>query len=97
MYAVWHLLDRESLTDNMGKADGGVCHISSDFLTEHLPVGIPDNRILIHRHTGILGIENQGIADSLHVVAESTDMRIGMHLAIYRIGIDMIGIDAHGI
>ena len=97
MYTVWHLLDRERLTDDMGKTDGGVCHISSDFLTEHLSVGIPDNRILIHRHTGILGIEDQGIADSLHVVAEGTDMRIGMHLAIYRIGIDIESIDAHGI
>ena len=97
MYAVRHLLDRESLTDDMGKTDGGVSHISSDFLTEHLPVGIPDNRILIHRHTGILRIEDQRIADSLHVVAESTDMRIGMHLAIYRICIDIESIDAHGI
>ncbi len=81
----------------MGKADGGISHIHPDFLTQQLAVGIPGDRILIHRHARVLGIEYQGIAHCLDVVAEGTHMRIGMHLAVNGIGIDVEGVDAHRI
>ena len=94
---VGHLFDGKRLTQHMGKTDGGISHIHSDFLTQQLAVGIPGDRILIHRHTRVLGIEYQGIAHCLDVVAEGTHMRIGMHLAVNGIGIDVESVDAHRI
>ena len=94
---VGHLFDGKRLTQHMGKADGGISHIHPDFLTQQLAVGIPGDRILIHRHARVLGIEYQGIAHCLDVVAEGTHMRIGMHLAVNGIGIDVESVDAHRI
>ena len=97
MLLVRHLFDGKCLTQHMGKADGGISHVYLDFLTQQLAIEIPGNRILIHRHAGVLGIEYQGITYCLDVIAEGTHMRIGMHLAVNGIGIDVESVDAHRI
>ena len=97
MNTIRHLLYRQRLSDDMGKTNGRVVHEDQNLLAQQLTVSIPDDRILIHGHAGILRIENQGIADGLHIQAIGTDLRISMHLTVYRIGIDMEGIDTHGI
>ena len=97
MNTIRHLLYRQRLSDDMGKTNGRVVHEDQNLLAQQLTVSIPDDRILIHGHAGILRIENQGIADGLHIKAIGTDLRISMHLTVYRIGIDMEGIDTHGI
>ena len=97
MDGIRHLFDGKSLSDDMCHANGRIIHVYSDFLTQQLTVAVPGDRILIHRHAGILGVEDQGIAYCLHICTVSPYLRIGMHLTVNGVGIDMEGIDAHGI
>ena len=96
MLLVWHLFDGRRLTIDMGKANGGVCHIHSDFLTQHLRLAFQ-----------VIGSLYIVIQESLELKTRESQMPAcccgrhahedSMHLAVYGIGIDVEGIDAHRI
>ena len=56
MYGVRHLLDGESLSDDMRPMNGGVLHEHLYLLAKQLLVDVPHNRVAIHRHAGVLGV-----------------------------------------
>ena len=95
VYGVLHEFDGECLSEDMSLPDRGVVHKRQDLLAQELPLPVPEYRITIHRHARVLGVEDQGVAHRLRVVAEDTYPRIAMHLAVGRVGVDMEGLHAH--
>ena len=93
--SVGHHLDGECLSDDMGEAHGGVVHEHLYAFAEQLSAAVPHDGVAVHRHAGVLGVEDEGVADRLHVVAEGAHLAEGMHLAVYGVGIDVEGIDLH--
>ena len=75
----------------MGFVDSGIFHPYSDDLAKKLLVIGPHDGILIHGHTGIKGVIDQGVGHCLHVAPIGTHLIIGMNLAIYGVGIDIKG------
>ena len=93
MDRVRHLLDGESLSDDMSPVDGRVFHIHPYLLAEELLVHIPYYRVAIHDHTRVQGVIYQGVAHRLHIDSIGAYMVVGVYLAIYRVGIDVEGKD----
>jgi hypothetical protein len=52
---------------------------------------------VVHGHTRILGIEYQGVADGLNVLTVHPNLPETVYHPIYRIRIDMIRVDLHGV
>ena len=90
-------LHRQRLVDNTSHANRRVVHIDTDFLTQQLPTHVPHNRILIHRHARILGVEHQRVANGLHIRAESPDVAIAMNFSIDRVGVHVKRVDTNGV
>ena len=91
------LLDRETVVDDMGTIDDGVLHKHLDTITHELLIDIPHDRIVVHRHTGILGVIDQRVADGLHIGTISPDVMVGINLAIHRVCLDIKGLYLQGI
>ena len=87
------LFHSQRLINDVRPVDGAVVHVDLYLLTEQLLRTVPQNRVGIHRQTGILGIINQRIAHCLHIRAVGTHLVEAVHLAIYRVGIDVVCID----
>ena len=73
----------------MGPIDERVFHKHIDLIAQQLLVVIPDNGIEVHRHTGVKGVIDQRVADSLYIGTIGTDMMIGVDLTINRVCFDI--------
>lgn len=56
---VLHEFDGESLSEDVGLTDRGVVHKRQDLLTQELPLSVPEDRIAVHRHARVFGVEDQ--------------------------------------
>ena len=85
------LLDGEGVVDDMGMVDEGVLHEHVNPVAEELLVVVPDNGIVIHRHTGVEGVVDEGVTDRLYIGAIGPDMVVGVDLAVDGVGLDVKG------
>jgi len=76
----------EGLANDLGGIDGGVVHPGFDFLAQELLAFLPEDRILIHGEAGVLGNEDQGVADGLHIPTIGANAVVGTKLAPDGIG-----------
>ena len=90
---VAELFDGEGIADDMGMIDHRVLHEHVYPVARQLLGVVPHDGIAVHRHAGVLGVIDQGVADRLHVDAVGTDMVVGMHLSIDGVGVDVEGED----
>ena len=74
----------------MSPINGTVVHINFNFFTKQLLRTMPNNRIGVHRHAGILGIIHQRITNSLYICTIGANFMINPHLTVHRIRIQMI-------
>ena len=84
------LFHSQRLINDVRPVDGAVVHVDLYLLTEQLLRTVPQNRVGIHRQTGILGIINQRIAHCLHICAVSTHLVINTHFTIGRVCIHVV-------
>ena len=73
----------------MGMVEHRVAHEHLDFFTHQLLVKVPDNGVVIHIHTRILGVVDQRVADCLHINTVRANLIIRVYLTIDRVGIDV--------
>lgn len=95
MCAVGKQFHRQSLPYDMSQSYGGIVHIGMDYLSQELAVAIPHDRILVHRHAGVLRVVHKRVAHPLYVSTVGTYLVEGMHLTVHRVSIDIEGIDLH--
>ena len=82
MHGVRHLFSRESLPDDVCPIDGGVVHVNFNLFAKELLPFVPDNGVVVHRHTGIERTIDHGVAHRLHVNTVRANLIISMNLAI---------------
>ena len=97
MILVWHQLGGESLVDDMRTVDGGVFHEHLYLLAEQLSVAAPCYRVAIHRHAGVFGVVDEGVAHRLHIIAEGSHLVVAMRRAIHGVGVQMICYHLYGV
>ena len=59
MHGIGHLLGRESLTYHVSPVELVVLHIHLDDLAKELLTLVPDNGVVVHRHTRVLRVVDQ--------------------------------------
>ena len=93
MLLVIDFLDRESLPDDVRHSNRGIVEIDADFVAQQLPSLAPDNRILVHRHTGILRVVNHRVAHGLNIGAIGADVLKTVDFPINRVGVEVERVD----
>ena len=81
----------------MGMIDDRILHEHLHAVAHQLLVIIPEDRVVVHGHTGVLGIIDQRVADSLNISPIGTHLPIGMNLPVNGIGFDIEGNNLEGI
>ena len=86
-----HLFYNKCLIFHMRPFYGTVVEIHTYDLAKHLLRTVPYDRVEVHCHTRVERVELQRIAHGLYVFTVDTYLAVGLHDAVYRVGIGIPG------
>ena len=93
MLLVIDFFDGKRLSDDVRHTNRRIVEIDTDFVAEQLPPLAPDNRVLVHRHTGILRTIHHRVAHGLHIVAIGANVLETVDFPIGGIGVEVKRVD----